>query len=80
MVDVKLAFSASLFNNAIISLIYRRNQMHGSYQLAGHMLHIGPAICLDPVKVEKLHFILGNELKSGPAYYFWALFLKVIGL
>ena len=29
-------------------------------QLAGHMLHIGLAIWLDLIKVEKLHFILGT--------------------
>ena len=51
-----------------------------SNQLAGHMLHIGLAIWLDPIKVEKLHFILGTEPKSGPAYYFLSSFSQVIGL
>ena len=49
-------------------------------QLAGHMLHIGLAIWLDPIKVEKLHFILGTKPKSGSAYYFFSSFAKVIGL
>lgn len=49
-------------------------------QLAGHMLHIGLAIWLDLIKVEKLHFILGTEPKSGPAYYFLSSLFKVIGL
>lgn len=51
-----------------------------SNQLAGHMLHIGLAIWLDPIKVEKLHLILGTEPKSRPAYYFLSSFSKVIGL
>lgn len=51
-----------------------------SNQLAGHMLLIGLAIWLDLIEVEKLHFILGTELRSGPAYYFLSFFFKVIGL
>lgn len=51
-----------------------------SNQLARHMLHIGLAIWLDLIKAEKLHFILGTELKSGPAYYFLSSLFKVIGL
>lgn len=48
-----------------------------SSQLAGHMLHIGLAIWLDPIKVEKLHFLGGGaKHKSGPAYYFCPPFLK----
>lgn len=47
-----------------------------SNQLAGHMLHIGLAIWLDQIKMEKSHILGGTKHKSGPAYYFCPLFLK----
>lgn len=49
-----------------------------SNQLAAHMLHIGLAIWLDQIKVEKLHIFLGTEHKSGLAYYFSSSLFKMI--
>lgn len=53
-----------------------------SNQLAGHMVHIGLAIWLDQIKVEKSHIFLGTHHKYGPAYYFLSslFFFKAIGL
>lgn len=49
-------------------------------QLAAHMLHIGLAIWLDLINAEKLGFILGAELKPGPAHYFLSSLFTGIGL
>lgn len=54
--------------------------MHGLQPVGRTYVAYWTGHLLDPIKVEKLHFILGTEPKSGPAYYFLSSLFKVIGL